>query len=99
MQKKQDEKSEMNRRGFLGKMMLGAAGGAALMLAGTREAAAKVSKMAAKYRNAPKMGKSCKGCRRFNGVDKCSTVAGKISSNGYCKYYSRKRAYRGSGSY
>ncbi|MCF6200314.1 MAG: high potential iron sulfur protein [Hyphomicrobiaceae bacterium] len=99
MQEKKVAKSDLTRRGFFGRAALTIAGGAALMVAGTRNAAAKVSKMSAKYKSAPQKGKSCKGCKRFDGTDKCSTVAGKISPNGYCRYYSRKSAYRGSRSY
>ena len=89
----QGEQRELTRRGFLDRIMLTAAGGAALMIAGTQQAAAKVSKSSAKYSSSPKMGKSCKGCTRYQGNGKCAIVKGKVSSNGYCNYYTRKSSY------
>ena len=91
--RQQDEAGELTRRGFLDRIMLTAAGGAALMIAGTQQAEAKVSKASAKYRSSPKMGRSCKGCTRYQGNGKCATVKGTVSSNGYCNYYARKSSY------
>ena len=88
-----EEKSELTRRGFLDRIMLTAAGGAALMIVGTEQAAAKVAKASAKYRSSPKAGRSCKGCTRYQGNGKCSIVKGTVSSNGYCNYYARKSSY------
>ncbi len=97
MHEKKTDKGELTRRGFFGRAALTIAGGAVLMVAGTRNAAAKVSKMSAKYRKKAFKGRSCKGCKRFDGENnRCSTVAGRISPDGYCRYYSRIRAYRGS---
>ncbi len=97
MHEKKADKVELTRRGFFGRAALTIAGGAALMVAGTRNAAAKVSKMSAKYKKTAYKGRSCKGCKRFDSENnRCSTVAGRISPNGYCRYYSSKRAYRGS---
>ena len=90
------EKGDLTRRRFMDRVMLTVAGGAVLMLAGTREAEAKVSKMSASYRSSPKMGKSCRGCANYQGSGKCKIVKGTVSSSGYCKFYARKKAYRGS---
>ncbi len=85
--------AELTRRGFLDRIMLTAAGGAALIIAGTTHADAKVAKMTAKYRNSPKYGKKCSGCKHYRGSGKCALVSGKISGNGYCNYYSKKSGY------
>ncbi len=90
------EKSNLTRRKFMDRVMLTVAGGAALMLAGTQQAEAKVSKTAAKYRSSPKMGKSCGGCAKYMGNGKCSAVKGTVSKNGYCNLYAAKKAKRGS---
>ena len=83
---------EVTRRRFLDRIMMTVAGGAVLMIAGTQDAEAKVSKMAAKYRGSAYMGKSCSGCKRYQGNGKCSQVAGSVSPGGYCKYYARKKS-------
>ena len=91
-----DAKSEISRRKFLDRIFLTVAGGAAIMVIGTKEAQAKVSKSAAKYRGSPKLGRSCGKCARYQGNGKCSKVKGTVSANGYCNYYSRRNR---SGSY
>ena len=88
-----NETSGLTRRGFFDRVMLAAAGGAALMLVGTSAALAKVKKVTAKYRSSPKSGKSCGGCKHYKGSGRCALVAGTVSSSGYCRYYSKKSGY------
>ena len=88
-----NKSGELTRRGFLDRIMLTAAGGAALMIAGTSAAVAKVAKATAKYRSSPKSGKKCSGCKHYKGSGRCALVSGKVSGNGYCNYYSKKSGY------
>ena len=88
-----NETAGLTRRGFLDRIMLTAAGGAAFIVAGTSAALAKVAKATAKYRSSPKSGKSCSGCKHYKGSGRCALVAGKVSSSGYCNYYSKKSGY------
>ena len=88
-----EETGTLNRRGFLGKIMMMAAGGTALIAAGTTSAFAKVAKATAKYRSSPRNGKKCSGCSHYRSGGKCALVSGTVSGNGYCNYYSRKSGY------
>ena len=87
------DSGSVTRRGFFDKIMLTVAGGAALMVAGTTHAVAKVAKATAKYRSSPRSGKKCSGCKHYKGSGKCALVAGTVSANGYCNYYSKKSGY------
>lgn len=51
----------------------------------------KVSKEHAEYRGSPNGQQSCGRCTMFRQPDKCTTVAGKISPAGWCKYYEAKK--------
>jgi hypothetical protein len=39
------------------------------------------------YRDSPKDGKDCKGCKLFIAPASCKTVSGVISPNGWCKIW------------
>jgi anaerobic selenocysteine-containing dehydrogenase len=51
-------------------------------------AAAKASQAGAQYQSTPKDGQSCAMCQLFRPPQACQVVAGKISSAGWCKYFS-----------
>jgi hypothetical protein len=45
-----------------------------------------------KYQNKPgKNGEKCAGCQQFIKPDKCKIVTGKISPNGWCIAWSKKK--------
>lgn len=50
----------------------------------------KVSKPEAEYRPFPKGTQWCSRCSMFEPPKGCSTVAGDISPDGWCKYFERK---------
>jgi len=54
------------------------------------EAEAKVTQKAAGYQDHPKQGHQCSGCSHFHAPDSCDLVAGKISPNGWCRFFSPK---------
>lgn len=49
-----------------------------------------VSKDQADYQPTPNGSRRCGKCSMFQPPMSCSTVAGKISSQGWCKYYEAK---------
>lgn len=51
----------------------------------------KTSQQAANYQDEPKNSQQCSGCENFIAPDRCNLVAGKISSDGWCKLYTPKR--------
>lgn len=51
----------------------------------------KVSKDYASYRSSPNGPQCCAKCTMFRQPQSCTTVNGKISPAGYCKYYEKKK--------
>jgi len=86
----QKPSAKISRRGFFDRMLMTVVGGAAVVVAGVQPAAAKVSKMAAKYRSNSGMYGKCANCSRYRGGGKCSKVSGAVSSQGWCRYYAHK---------
>ena len=84
----QKKNEELTRRSFLDQIALTALGGAALFIAGPKQAKAKVTKAGANYRNSPRGGRKCSNCALYQGSGNCAAVAGKVSANGFCRYYS-----------
>ncbi len=56
-------------------------------LAFGRAEAASLPPSAVAYRDTPKDGKDCKGCKLFVAPSSCKTVSGTISPNGWCKLW------------
>ncbi len=54
------------------------------------EAQEKMSQEVAKYQDHPSDEKNCAQCSHFMPPDGCHLVAGKISPNGWCKYFAVK---------
>jgi hypothetical protein len=50
----------------------------------------KTSKETAKYQEQPKDGHSCAICQFFHAPHTCQLVAGDVSPNGWCSYWSKK---------
>ncbi|HZZ60509.1 MAG TPA: high-potential iron-sulfur protein [Roseiarcus sp.] len=76
------------RRTFL-QILLGGVALALARLLQPRKAqsAAMVSQKAAAYQDHPNDGNHCSECRFFQGDHSCKIIAGSISPNGWCKYY------------
>lgn len=51
----------------------------------------KASKAVAKYQNEPKGSEKCSNCNMWIEPNGCTSVKGKISPDGWCKWYSRDR--------
>jgi hypothetical protein len=73
--------SDISRRAII----MGAA--AAPLLALSRSEAAALPPSAVGYRDSPKDGKDCKGCKLFVAPSSCKSVSGTISPNGWCKLW------------
>jgi len=67
-----------------------AAGGAAVLLGAAQPAQAKMAQSAAGYQDKPKGDQSCSSCALFQPPSSCTLVDGTISSNGWCRFYSKK---------
>ena len=66
-------------------VLIAAAGAVPLLaLAATGAQAAKLAQGAVKYQDSPKDGKQCDGCKLFVAPNSCKSVAGDISSKGWC---------------
>lgn len=50
-------------------------------------AQSQVSKEQAKYQGSPRDGKKCAGCKHFKAPDSCRLVEGKISPDGWCRFW------------
>lgn len=76
------------------KLLKGAAlsiGGAALLVAAASPAQAKMAQANAGYQDKPgKDGSTCSSCALFKAPDACTLVDGKISPNGWCRFYAKK---------
>jgi len=92
-------KSRISRRGFLQQSLCGAALAGAVVLPAWGKTAdllpdissrgrRKVSKAAAHYRDRPNGPQRCGGCVHFRGGS-CEIVEGRISPNGWCRFYKR----------
>ena len=67
------------------------AGGAALVLAATVPAQAKMTQAAAGYQDSPaKNGDACATCSLFKAPAACTLVDGTISPKGWCRFYNKK---------
>ena len=82
--------NKLTRRNFLDRMMLTMAGGAAIIVAGTRRAVAKVTQKSVNYQATPSDGKKCETCALYQGNGKCAAVDGTVAAAGYCKLYAPK---------
>jgi hypothetical protein len=51
----------------------------------------KASKAVAKYQNEPKGSEKCSNCNMWREPNGCTSVKGKISPDGWCKWYARNR--------
>ena len=94
-----DENKTISRAGMLEKLALAPiAIGAFAALSAEAEAAATTDQKAAGYVTHPVGGKKCSGCTLFipaksnpmKSPGACKLVKGKISPNGWCKFYSPK---------
>ena len=56
-----------------------------------QSAAVKVSQAQAKYQAQPKGDQMCANCANFIAPDSCKVVEGKVSANGWCALWARKR--------
>jgi High potential iron-sulfur protein len=68
----------------------GCAAGAAALLLRTRQAAAKMSQPSVGYQDSPKGDQKCSNCSLFQEPDGCTLVDGKISPEGWCKFWVKK---------
>ena len=68
-------------------MMLG---GVALVAGTASEAEAKMPQKASKYQTTPKGAAKCSNCANFEPPASCGIVDGKISPNGWCRFYAKK---------
>ena len=55
-----------------------------------RAQAEKISQADAGYRDHPNGSKACAACSHFQPPNACHLVAGKISPNGWCRYFAAK---------
>ena len=67
-----------------------AAGGAVLAIAMASPAQAKMSFQASGYQTTPKGDQNCAGCSLFQNPSSCILVDGKISPDGWCRFYRKK---------
>jgi hypothetical protein len=67
-----------------------AIGGAALLAESTAPALALMPQKAAGYQDKPKGKQMCSNCQHFEPPAACGLVAGKISPNGWCRFYAAK---------
>ena len=68
----------------------GCAAGAAALLLRPRQAAAKMSQPSVGYQDSPKGDQKCSNCSLFQEPDGCTLVDGKISPEGWCKFWVKK---------
>jgi high potential iron-sulfur protein len=68
----------------------GCAAGAAALLLPARQAAAKMSQPSVSYQDSPKGDQKCSNCSLFQEPDGCTLVDGKISPEGWCKFWVKK---------
>ena len=87
-----DEQSKRSRRSWLKGAVLMATGTLAASVIPVKQAyAQKASKEAMKYQDMPKDGQKCSDCVYFVAPDGCGVVDGKISPNGWCVLYNKKK--------
>ena len=88
MSEKENKNGNMTRREALrGTALFGLAASAGL-LAGSHEAAARISKKAAGYVGSPRNGQKCANCRWFYPRSRrCKVVTGTFSPNGWCRLW------------
>ena len=67
-----------------------AAGGVAVAIAMASPAQAKMSFQASGYQPTPKGDQNCVGCSLFQAPSSCILVDGKISPDGWCRFYRKK---------
>ncbi|MDE2343742.1 MAG: iron oxidase [Betaproteobacteria bacterium] len=84
--------SGRNNSGPTRRVVLLAAGGAAASggLVSSARAEAKVSQVAAKYRNHPNGQQRCAICLQFQPPATCAIVAGTISPTGWCQFFAAR---------
>jgi hypothetical protein len=83
-------KAGVSRRVLVQKLAV-AAGGAAIFVAVTNEAAfAKASQKAVAYQDGPKGDQRCDNCGQFQPPTSCKVVDGDVSPAGWCKVYVKK---------
>lgn len=80
---------QLSRRNLL-HATLATAGGAAFLLSTMEPAAAKMPQKASQYQDTPKGKAMCSNCAHFEPPSGCGIVAGKISPNGWCRFYVKK---------
>jgi len=80
-----NEKIRLSRRRFLDRTARGSIALAGLGLAaGSRAAQDKIPQSTVAYQDHPKNGQKCSACMYWQGGNRCSKVAGKISPQGWC---------------
>jgi hypothetical protein len=83
----------MSRRVFLGCSLLGAAGVGAGVFSSPAAARGtgpgKVSKATARYQERPRGEQRCARCAHFQAPNRCEIVAGRISPNGWSRFFER----------
>jgi hypothetical protein len=65
------------------------AGGAAVALAASSPAQAKMTQKAAGYQDTPKGDQSCANCSLFKPPSACILVDGVVSPDGWCRFYKK----------
>jgi high potential iron-sulfur protein len=68
----------------------GCAVGAAALLLPAGQAAAKMSQPSVAYQDSPKGDQKCSNCSLFQEPEGCTLVDGKISPEGWCKFWVKK---------
>ena len=87
-----DENSKTSRRSILKGAVLLASGTLAASVIPVKPAyAQKAPKEAMKYQDSPKDGQKCSDCTYFVAPDSCGVVDGKISPNGWCVLFNKKK--------
>jgi hypothetical protein len=88
-----DDSAEVSRRNLLRSATI-VAGGAAVfataMIAESAKAGNQISQSAADYQTIPKNGAQCDICALFMPPISCTLVEGNISTQGWCKYFTRR---------
>jgi hypothetical protein len=83
------EENKVSRRALLRGTSF-VAGGAALLMGMALPAQAKMPQKASGYQDTPKGAAKCSNCMHFQAPAACAIVAGKISPEGWCRFYAKK---------
>lgn len=79
--------TEMSRRSVL--QAAAAVGAVPALMMATRSADAKMAQAGVAYQNSPHGSSSCGNCKLFIAPSSCKSVAGDVSSSGWCKIWAK----------